>query len=265
MTEAFRWTIVNSREYLECVPLAARARHLFSTRQLALPADHDARRANLDRFAVDLGVAPGSLLRARQVHGRGIRVVEEGSPRDAALVDADAIVSNAAQTACVVQVADCVPILIAGRSGVRGFGGSEVVAAVHAGWRGTAAGVAAEAVAALARLGADPAAMLAAIGPSIRPCCYQVDARVREAFAASPAWPGVEQAFAPDGPAHWRLDVAAVNRGALERAGLRPEHIFDAGLCTACDLGRFYSYRSEGAGTGRLVAGIVVGNVNGKG
>ena len=259
MTEAFRWTIVNSREYLECVPLAERARHLFSTRQLELPAEPDLRRANMETFAADLGVAPADLLRGRQVHGRGVRVVEEGTRRDGVLVDADAIVSNAAGTACAVQVADCVPILIAGRSGGREFGGSEVVAAVHAGWRGTAAGVAAEAVAALARLGAEPSAMIAAIGPSIRPCCYQVDARVRDAFAASPAWPDAEQAFAPDGAAHWRLDVAAVNRRALERAGLRPENIFDSGECTACDLGRFYSYRTEGAGTGRLVAGIVAG------
>lgn len=258
MTEAFRWTIVNSREYLECVPLAARARHLFSTRQLELPADPDVRGVNLKFFAADLGVAPDDLLRARQVHGRGIRVVEEGSPRDAAPVDADAIVSSAAQTACAVQVADCVPILIAGRPGEREFGGSQVVAAVHAGWRGTAAGVAAEAVDALARLGADPPTMIAAIGPSIRPCCYQVDARVREAFAASGTWDDAARAFAPDGAAHWRLDVAAVNRAALGRAGLRPENIFDSGLCTACDPGRFYSYRTEGAGTGRLVAGIAV-------
>lgn len=250
MTEAFRWTIVNSREYLECVPLAGRARHLFSTRQLELPADPDVRRVNLVTFAADLGVAPENLLRARQVHGRAVRVVEEGSARDAALVDADAIVSSAAQTACLVQVADCVPILVAGHG---------AVAAVHAGWRGTAAGVAGEAVAALARLGADPSTMVAAIGPAIGACCYQVDARVRDAFAASPAWPDAERAFAPDGPAHWRFAVAAVNRAALERAGLRPGNIFDSGLCTACDLGRFYSYRAEGAGTGRLVAGIVAG------
>lgn len=256
MTEAFRWAIVNSREYLECVPLAARARHLFSTRQLELPADPEVRRVNLRTFATDLGVAPENLLRARQVHGRAVRVVEEGSAPEAALVDADAIVSSAAETACVVQVADCVPILISGHSEVRGAVGSEVVGAIHAGWRGTAAGVVAEAVDALARLGADPSTMVAAIGPSIGACCYQVDARVRDAFAASPAWPGAEQAFAPDGPAYWRLDVAAVNRAALARAGLRPENIFDSGLCTACDLGRFYSYRAEGAGTGRLVAGI---------
>jgi YfiH family protein len=260
MTDAFRWTIIDAREYLECVPLAPLARHLFSTRQLALPADPVARRANLDQFACDLGVAPTALVRARQVHGSVVLVVGVASgPRE--LPDADAIVSGIAGTACAVQIADCVPILIAGGSEVRGFGGSEAAAtavgAVHAGWRGTAAGVAAEAVRALDRLGAAPSTLVAAIGPSIRACCYQVDARVRDAFAASPHWPAAEPHFAPDGPGHWRLDVAGINRGILEHAGVPPAQIFDSGLCTACEPGRFYSYRTEGAGTGRLVAGIV--------
>ena len=257
VNDAFEWVSVGSREYLACVPLAERARHLFSTRQLELPADPAVRRVNLDLFASDLGVAPSSLVRARQVHGRAVLVAGEASG-SMDLQDADAIVSDVPGTACVVQVADCVPILIG--SGVRGVEGSArtaVVAAVHAGWRGTAAGIAAEAVRALVRLGADPSTLVAAIGPSIRACCYQVDARVRDAFAAEPLWPAAEASFAPDGPDHWRLDVAGINRRLLEDAGLRPDHIFDSGLCTACDLDRFYSYRVEGAGTGRLVAGIV--------
>ena len=131
------------------------------------------------------------------------------------------------------------------------------MAAVHAGWRGTAASVVTEAVAAMTRLGAEPASLGAAIGPSIGACCYQVDARVRDAFAASATWPVAEPAFAPDGPGHWRLDVAAINRRLLEMAGVPADRIYDSGLCTACNLGRFYSYRAEGAGTGRLVAGIV--------
>lgn len=248
MNDAFRWTIADARAYLECVPLAARARHLFSTRQLELPADPALRRRNLDLFARDLGVDPASMLRARQVHGA--RVIQAGEVRAAApaLLDADAIVTDVAGTACVVQVADCVPILIAGES---------VVAAIHGGWRGTAAGVAVEAVRALERFSAPAFTLVAAIGPSIRACCYQVDARVRDAFAASPHWPLAEPHFAPDGPAHWRLDVAAINAALLERAGIPRAQIFDSGLCTACDLARFYSYRAEGPGTGRLVAGIV--------
>lgn len=250
MNEAFRWTIVDGREYLQCVPLLTRAQHLFSTRQLELPAEAERRRQNLDVFARDLGVAPGDLLRARQVHGCGLRVVADANAREPQLMDADAIVSIVGGTACAVQVADCVPILI----------GSDDsgVAAVHAGWRGTAAGIAGVAVNALERLGATPESLIAAIGPSIRACCYQIDARVRGAFAASTVWEAAEPAFTPDGPGHWRLDVAAINRRLLEAAGVPSGQIFDSGLCTGCDLERFYSYRVEGAGTGRLVAGIAV-------
>lgn len=248
MEHAFRWTIVNGREYLECVPLAARARHLFSTRQLELPSDAALRRRNIDLFAADLGVEPERLYRAKQVHGRQVIVVE--APRDErGATDADAVVSGVPGAACAVQVADCVPILIAG---------AHVSGAVHAGWRGTAAGVAAEAVRAMERLGAEPSTLVAAIGPSIGPCCYQVDARVRDVFAQSEYWEIAEPAFDPDGEGHWRLDVAAINRRLLERAGLAPGNIHDSRLCTACDLTRFYSYRAEGAGTGRLVGGILI-------
>ena len=249
MTDAFRWIVVNAREYLECVPLAARARHLFSTRQLELPADHALRRRNIAVFAADLGVKAEHLLRAKQVHGRHVLVVEDAPGETAGLSEADAIVSAAAGTACAVQVADCVPILIAGR---------HAAAAVHAGWRGTAAGVASEAVRALERLGATPSTLVAALGPSIGPCCYQVDARVRDAFARSEHWDVAEGAFAPDGDGHWRLDVARINRRLLEQAGVPAGQIHESRLCTACDPARFYSYRAEGAGTGRLMAGIAV-------
>ena len=246
----FRWVEVNGREYLECEPLSAQARHLFSTRQLELPADHAERRRNIDQFAIDLGVTPENLLRARQVHGRNVLIVDSQGWPEAASVDADAIVSAVSATACAVQIADCVPILIAGPG--------HVTAAVHAGWRGTAAGVAAAAIEAMARLGVDPSTVVAALGPSIGPCCYQVDARVRDTFAQSGVWRDAEAAFAPDGPEHWRLDVASINRRILARAGVPAGQIHDSGLCTACDPGRFYSYRAEGAGTGRLIAGIAV-------
>lgn len=248
MTEAFRWTDVGGREYLECVPLAAHARHLFSTRQLALPADPVERRRNIDQFAIDLGVSAKHLLRARQVHGRNVLIVEGPGWPPPASIDADALVSSAAATACAVQIADCVPILIGGPD--------RVVAAVHAGWRGTAAGVAKAAIDAMARLGSDPSTLVAAMGPSIGPCCYQVDARVRDVFAGSDHWQDAGAAFAPDGDAHWRLDVAAINRRILQRAGVPAAQIHVSGLCTACDPGRLYSYRAEGAGTGRLIAGI---------
>ncbi|MEX2271684.1 MAG: peptidoglycan editing factor PgeF [Vicinamibacterales bacterium] len=231
------------------MPLASRARHLFSTRQLELPSDPAPRRANIDVFASDLGVDPAHLVRARQVHGNGVLVADPREALPSRGVDADAIITAAAGIACAVQIADCVPILIAGEG---------AVAAVHAGWRGTAAGVAAEAVRALAALGFDPSTLVAALGPSIAPCCYQVDARVRDAFAQSAYSDAASEGFTPDGDGHWKLDVARINRRILEQAGIPAAQVHESGLCTACDPGRFYSYRAEGARTGRLIAGIAV-------
>lgn len=266
MNEGFKWTTVGGQTYLECVPLVTHARHLFSTRQLELPADPERRRVGLEVFATALGVTPDNLLRARQVHGCGLRIVTNEGAREPQLVDADAIVSTLSDTACAVQIADCVPMLMASRrqpDGTASTKSGAPVAAVHAGWRGTAAGIARETVRALEQLGAPPSELVVAIGPSIRSCCYQVDARVRDAFLASGVWDAAEPAFTPDGPGHWRLDVAAINRRLLEAAGVPRDQIVDSGLCTACDLERFYSYRAEGAGTGRLVAGIVAGGRTG--
>ena len=129
MNDAFHWATVNSREYLRCRPLSERTPHLFSTRQLELPADHGLRRENIGVFARDLGVEPERLLRGRQVHGAAVLVAGDAArPVDSGLADADAIVSVEPDTACSVQVADCVPILLAN---------GHAVGAVHAGWRGT--------------------------------------------------------------------------------------------------------------------------------
>jgi polyphenol oxidase len=246
---SFRWVQRHSREYLECEPLAQRARHLFSTRQLELPADPALRRKNIDLFATVLGLEPARLLRARQVHGRGVLVAAPGLPQAPGAVEADAVVSDLPGTGCAVQVADCVPILLAN---------GRAVGAVHAGWRGTAVGVAAEAVRALERLGAEPSTLVAALGPSILPCCYQVDDRVREVFLQSEWREWADEGFAADGEGHWRLDVSRINRRILEAAGVPASQVYESRLCTACDLGRFYSYRLEGPGTGRLIAGITV-------
>jgi YfiH family protein len=128
------------------------------------------------------------------------------------------------------------------------------VAAVHAGWRGTAAGVARAAVECLGAQDVPPSALVAAIGPSIGPCCYQVDAKVRDAMIANhpnaPTW------FAADGLGHWRLDLWRANHDQLEASGVPAAAISCAGLCTVDDADDWYSFRREGAGAGRMVAAI---------
>jgi polyphenol oxidase len=187
------------------------------------------------------------VVRVAQVHGGDALVLRRGDRLSGDLPPADIIVSDAPGTALVVCVADCVPLLLADPD-------TGAVAAAHAGWRGTAAGVAGLAVRVLQQeFGADPGRLMAAVGPSIGGCCYEVGAEVRDAFAT--AGHPVAEWFAPSGD-RFRLDLWRATRDQLESAGVPPAQTRVAGLCTATHRDRFFSYRAEGPGTGRLAAAI---------
>jgi YfiH family protein len=254
----FEWTTESWGAALRCIPLGRIAPHLFTTRQLALawPAD-----------TAQLAAAVGArnVAMAKQVHGRTVVVVRggdeitgppEGGPH--AAPEADAFVSDSTDVAVAIRVADCVPLLMADRT--RG-----VVAAVHAGWRGTAAGAAGAALDALEReFGTRPADIVAAIGPSIGACCYEVGSDLVDAFAAA----GherllIDRWFAAPAPPRGsrerprlRLDVALANRDQLVLAGVPEEQIFLSGLCTAMHLDVLTSYRAEKDNATRL-AGVI--------
>src|SRR5262249_16927370 len=163
------WRQASWGDVLVCRELDLVASHLFTGRQLQLRASSPEAKADWARVADTLGVAPDHLWRMRQVHDCDVFTLAE-TPAESPQVDA--IVPNRTDVALAVQVADCVPLLLADpRTGA--------VAATHAGWRGTAANVARATVARLERdYRVRPADLIAAIGPSIGPCCFQVGPEV---------------------------------------------------------------------------------------
>lgn len=182
----------------------------------------------------------------RQVHGTDILAIDRRAT--AASGSHDAIVTNQPGVLVAVETADCVPILLLDPS--RG-----VYAAVHAGWRGTLGGIVAKTVRVMQdRFGAHLRSIRAAIGPSIGVCCYEVNGTVLAPLKRGfPYWADVVENVKGT-KAH--LDLRGFNRRQLEEAGIRPDRIETVNLCTACHRDLFYSYRRDGARTGRMMSGI---------
>jgi YfiH family protein len=265
---SFEWMQTDSGGALVCPALARFSKHVFTTRGWRLgspdPALRDGTWSDLER-ALDLD--GDRVCRVRQVHGASVAVVRSGAPIPAD-ADADILVSNDPDVGIAVRTADCVPLLLADtRSGA--------VASAHAGWRGLALRVPSVTVQALTReFASRPSDLVAAIGPSIGSCCYEIGDDVRERFVAAgfssaslarwfvrehnesprnPPYPG-----SPTGvrPGHWFLDIWAVARDQLVTEGVPAEQVHCAGLCTASHADAFYSYRRDGSRAGRLIAAI---------
>lgn len=239
-----RWERAGGRHACRA-PLWARPgspRHLF----LGRPVDAVPRRPaprGTDSAAVAAGALGADLEVAtlRQRHG----VEMHRARRSAATPETtgDGLSTDEPGLALGVQGADCAPILIADRR--RG-----AVAALHAGWRGTAAGIASHALEHLAsEYGSEPADLEVVIGPAVGGCCYEVGEEVREAVTEGPL--GRLAVFADSGRGRWRVDLARLNAAALASAGVGPRRIQILSACTRCANDRLYSYRAEGAGVGR--------------
>ncbi len=206
---------------------------------------------------------PDDVLRPKQVHGTRVVRVRDAAIETTDLGEADAVVATRAGAAVGVVTADCVPLLLASADG-------RAVAAVHAGWRGLAAGVIEAAVASLAREAAlaslarevDATSLHAAVGPCIGPCCYEVDAPVLEAMGTRLDAPHCRPRESR--PGHAQLDLAALAQAALHAAGVAPhcvERLPDA--CTSCGTERFHSYRRDGAAAGRMLHWVRVARAKG--
>ncbi len=246
--------------------------HAFSTRKggvsaapyhtlnlgLGVGDDAVAVRQNRRRYFGALGLDPCQVVRVRQVHGNDVLVVDrelagnERFPR--LLLDDDffydALVTDIPGLGLTISTADCLPIFLVDPR-------RHTVGAVHAGWRSTAKRVAEHALGKMREAyGTDPDDCYAAIGPGIRGCCYEVDEPVIASIRG--ACRGWQASVEPGGEGRWLLDLAHLNTAILLEAGIRRDRVLDAGLCTACRVDLFYSYRAEKPKTGRMMSLIAL-------
>ena len=211
--------------------------------------------ANRRRVCAALGVPFERYTLARQVHGSEIAWVGEeqiGAGRaalDDSLPDADGLVVARPGVLISVLSADCVPLLLYDPV-------QHVGAAVHAGWRGTAAGIAGVAVRYLAEhCGCQPRDLRVGIGPAIGPCCYQVSANVARQLSTAFPYP---QPVASVRDGAWYLDLPLANRQQLLTAGVPEANCEQADTCTACHADEFFSERRLGRPTGRISAFVLL-------
>jgi YfiH family protein len=205
-------------------------------------------------FGVKGAPVPRGMARPRQVHGVAVADLEPSG--GLTHEEADAVVSALPARPIGIVTADCVPVLAAAAGG-------GAVAAIHAGWRGLAAGVVEAAIERLARVAGPGAQLVAVIGPRIGPCCYEVDEPVLSAlrvrFDAD-----LERATSPTSPGHAVLDLGGLVEQALLRSGISRSRVASlSGVCTACDPIRFDSYRRDGDRAGRLLHHIAAAGARG--
>ena len=218
--------------------------HAFTTRA----AGNFSSETLADHLPPSLNASAMSLASVRQIHSDRLCSLKSDAAPTPHLdrPEADGLLTSGTGHLLGIRTADCLPLLYVDR-------GRRAVAAVHAGWRGTAKGIAARAVERIGKeFGSPPGDLEVVIGPGIGPCCYEVGSEVAGQFDAS----AVRTRRKP------HLDLPRANRSQLIQAGVKESRIWSADLCTACEAGRFYSYRRQGSQAGRMLAviGIRVDN-----
>ncbi len=206
-------------------PAPARVHAFVSTRSLGNMREGAEGRERLR------ALVPADPLWLRQIHGSAVCDADSKDPREQ--IEADAWVVRRPGVVCAIQIADCMPVLLTTRS-------ADVLGLAHAGWRGLARGVLENTLGAM-QVGT--AEVLAWLGPAIGPSAYEVGEEVRDEFTKTD--PGAETAFAATRPAHWLLDLYAIARQRLARAGV--VRVSGGDYCTYNDPARFYSFRRDRA------------------
>lgn len=214
--------------------------------------DIESVRENYRRVKDALGVQ--RLCFTHQIHENKVRYVTSADarePGDKMPPDCDGLVTDEEGLGLIIFIADCAPILLCDEK-------RHIIAAAHAGWRGTVADIAGKAVEAMAGLGSDRRDIRAAIGPCISKCCFETGPEVPEAVMN--VLEGAGEEFIAPSPAHaekYTVDLKGVNKALLIKAGLRQENIEVSDQCTACHTDRYWSHRVLGPERGSQAAIVV--------
>jgi YfiH family protein len=223
---------------------------------------------NRRRFQTAAGAPDLPLVTLKQIHSDVIHLFDS-APSDPCRGDAS--ITNRPGLLLAIQTADCVPILLVDPK-------KRAIAAIHAGWRGTLARIAAKTIGKMQmHFGANPRDLLAAIGPSIGPCCYEVGTEVATQFLSqfsdAPDYFDEFRTGDEPNPIQWLnmmppghqpphkgvlLDLRKANRSQLSASGLRPQNIHTIDLCTACRPDLLFSYRKQSPASGRLMSVIAL-------
>ena len=215
--------------------------------------DPDAVRKNYQLVAEDLSLNLPNMVLSKQTHTDNIRIVTQedagkGIFKASDIEDTDGLITNLPEIPLMVFAADCVPILFFDPV-------CRVIAAVHAGWRGTVKGIAGKTVTLMQdRFGSQPKDLLVAIGPSIGPCCLTFDEKDAHVFPP--------EYLAPQTDGKVLVDIWAMNCDRLLRLGIPRANLDLSGVCTVCHADRYYSYRTHKERTGRQGAVIMLKQVS---
>lgn len=205
---------------------------------------------NYERICGAVGIDTSHLVLSRQTHTKNVVVVTAedcgtGYSKPS-FNDVDGLITNTKGVALVTQYADCTPLLFCDPV-------KRVIATSHAGWRGTALKIGEETVKKMqSEFGSCPEDIIAAIGPAIDKCCYEVDTPVFEAFKDIGI--SLDGVFFQTDETHYRLDIKEANRRILINSGILPTNIDVADICTCCNSEALHSHRATGGERGNLAA-----------
>ncbi|MBI1921286.1 MAG: peptidoglycan editing factor PgeF [Geobacter sp.] len=207
---------------------------------------------NRSILARAFGGSVENLVTVKQVHGVDLLAIDSPNPDYSHFLklECDGIVTNQPGVMIGITVADCVPVLLLDPK-------NRVAAVLHAGWKGTAGRICRKGVDAMRDMfGSNPADILAAIGPAIGPCCYEVDAPVMDEFKRNAL--GFDAFAVERGEGKWGLDLSLANKVQLLESGLSEKNIETADACVSCEKNLYFSYRREKGETGRQMGFIML-------